>query len=147
MGTICARRVAAFLCVGVLVTACAGDGDESVPAPSDVPVTAEGELFTEVGSDDSPTAAADPDAMEPVIESIPPVAETGVPGIDCDDAFCRVWSRYAGSVQALSLAWAVQPPVAAVMLSRSRHRAWCRPPSLRWQPSCRRRSSRRPATP
>ena len=39
-----------------------------------------------------------------------------MPGIDSDNAFCRGWSEYAGSVQALSLAWAVQPAEAAATL-------------------------------
>lgn len=54
--------------------------------------------------------------VEPVTESLVPVAETGVPGIDSDDSFCRSWSTYAGSFQALSLAWALQPPTDAARL-------------------------------
>ncbi len=99
--------------------ACAGDGDEGGPATTGAPAegsaAGEGDVFTEVDPGDSPDATA-PNTVEPVVESIPPVAETGVPGIDSDDAFCRAWSEYAGSVQALSLAWAVQPAAAAATL-------------------------------
>ncbi len=72
------------------------------------------ELFTERES----VTAIDDDGqpVEPVTESLPPVPETGVPGIDSEDSFCRSWSTYAGSVQALSLAWALQPPQAAATL-------------------------------
>ncbi len=113
------RRVAACLCAGVVLVACAGDADEGAPATSGAPVegsaAGDGDVFTEVDPGDSPDTAT-PTSVEPVVESIPPVAETGVPGIESDDAFCRAWSEYAGSVQALSLAWAVQPAAAAATL-------------------------------
>jgi hypothetical protein len=112
-----AHRIVAFVVVGSTVVACAGGSDESGP-PESAGVTAvsgseDDELFTQNGAADSVAADESP---EPVVESIPPVAETGVPGIDSDDAFCRGWSVYAGSVQALSLAWAVQPADAASVL-------------------------------
>ena len=94
----------ALIVVGLL-GGCSGGGDDAVSVPStaerDVAVT--DELFTERDADG-------------VVESIQPVVETGVPGIDSDDAFCRAWSRYAGSVQAISLAWALQTPVDAARL-------------------------------
>ncbi len=114
------RRAAALVCVGSVLVACAGAGDESVPASADAPTSAagpdDGDLFTETGSEESPIGSEPQDTAAPVVESIAPVQETGVPGIDSDDAFCRAWSEYAGSVQALSLAWAVQPAVAAATL-------------------------------
>ncbi len=72
------------------------------------------ELFTERESVTAIDDSGQP--VEPVTESVPPVPETGVPGIDSEDAFCRAWSTYAGSVQALSLAWALQSPQAAATL-------------------------------
>lgn len=118
-----AQRVAALVAVVSTVMACAGDGDGSDPPPSvagtAAPAPGDGELFTETDSGAAPSEASaeSPDvSAEPVIESIPPVAETGVPGIDSGDAFCRAWSQYAGSVQALSLAWAVQPAQDAAVL-------------------------------
>lgn len=114
------RRVAALAFACSILVACAGDGDgdESVPSSADTVTSASGsdtgDLFTEAGSEESPNEASQ-DAT-PVVESIPPVPETGVPGIASADLFCRAWSAYAGSVQALSLAWAVQPAAAAAML-------------------------------
>jgi hypothetical protein len=115
------RLVAALACAGSILVACSGDSDESAPASPVAPNSAagsdDGDLFTEVGSagSEASPAATGQDAT-PVVESIPPVPETGVPGIASDDAFCRAWSEYAGSVQALSLAWAVQPAAAAATL-------------------------------
>ncbi len=102
---------------------------------------ADGDVFTraetDVGPGAGPTSAAPPgppttspvdgssaatarsDAAPitpPVVESLPAVAETGVPGIDSDDAFCRAWSEYAGSFAALAFAWEVRPPAEAARL-------------------------------
>ncbi|MFT6293054.1 MAG: hypothetical protein ACJAR2_003675 [Ilumatobacter sp.] len=79
--------------------------------PGVAPAPPAGDLFTEGHSVDD-----EPVDVDAVVESIPPVAEEGVPGIDSEDAFCRWWSTYAGSVQALSLAWGLQPRVAAATL-------------------------------
>jgi hypothetical protein len=117
MRLVALHRVAALACAGALLAACAGDGDESAPSASAAvaaPAPDDGELFTEAGSEESSIGTGQ-DAI-PVVESIPPVPDTGVPGIASDDAFCRVWSEYAGSVQALSLAWEVQPAIAAATL-------------------------------
>ena len=118
MERVALRQVAAIVCAGSILVACAGDGDESVPASADSPTSTPGsdggDLFTEAESEDSPNEAEQ--EVTPVVESIPPVPETGVPGIASDDLFCRAWSAYAGSVQALSLAWAVQPAAAAAAL-------------------------------
>ena len=47
----------------------------------------------------APTSAlpADPTTVAPIVE----VPETGVPGLDSDDAFCAAWSRFGGSWQVL----------------------------------------------
>jgi hypothetical protein len=111
------RGIAALACVSSILVACAGGGDESAPPSTEaaaVPAPDAGDLFTESGSEES--AAVTGQDAAPVVESIPPVPETGVPGIASADAFCRAWSQYAGSVQALSLAWAVQPAAAAATL-------------------------------
>jgi hypothetical protein len=101
----------------VLVSACSAS---EAAVPRDEPAeaagapTGDGDLFTER---EEITAVDDEgQPVEPVTESLPPVAETGVPGIESDDAFCRSWSTYAGSVQALSLAWVLQPPDDAAAL-------------------------------
>jgi len=44
------------------------------------------------------------DATTTIAEPIATVPEQGVPGIDSDDPFCRGWSEFAGSFQALTLA-------------------------------------------
>lgn len=118
-----AQRVAGLVGVVATLMACAGESDGSDPSPSVAgtvaPAPGDDELFTETDSGASPSEVS---AESPVVsvdritESIPPVAETGVPGIDSGDAFCRAWSEYAGSVQALSLAWAVQPAQDAAVL-------------------------------
>jgi hypothetical protein len=85
------------------------DSEENAVAAAD-----DDELFTER---EEVTAVDDEgQPVEPVTESLPPVAETGVPGIESEDAFCRAWSTYAGSVQAISLAWALQGPPEAARL-------------------------------
>lgn len=43
---------------------------------------------------------------EPQPETTPPIVnvpETGVPGLDSDDAFCAAWSRFGGSWQVLAV--------------------------------------------
>lgn len=112
------RRWTGLVVAAVSVVACSegsDDADPIVSASEAEQETVDGDVFTEV---DSGVTSADqpPEAEEPVVESIPPVPETGVPGLDSEDAFCRAWSEYAGSVQALSLAWAVQPPDEAAAL-------------------------------
>lgn len=106
---------------GVVISSACSGSESGVPEPDAAAAPSEGsapaddgELFTEREA----VTAVDDDGqpVEPVTESLPPVAETGVPGIESDDAFCRSWSTYAGSVQALSLAWALQPPEAAAAL-------------------------------
>ncbi len=101
----------------VFVSACSGseagvpvsDPVADVVAPAD-----DGELFTERQG----ITAVDDDGqpVEPVTESLPPVAETGVPGIGSEDAFCRSWSTYAGSVSAIFLTWGLQPAPDAARL-------------------------------
>lgn len=98
----------------VLLAACAGSDTDVSGTAGDptAPVTVDdGDVFTE--ADGEPSAD---DADPGVVVSFDPVPETGVPGIDSDDLFCRSWSEYAGSVQALSLAWAVLAPVDAARL-------------------------------
>lgn len=106
-----------IVATALLATGCSGSESEVVSSDAVDVVTdpaSDEELFTER---ESVTAFDDEgQPVEPVTESLPPVAETGVPGIDSENAFCRSWSRYAGSVQALSLAWALQPPAEAARL-------------------------------
>lgn len=103
------------------VSGCSGSGDELAdiePVEESVATTDAGQLFTEVQDEqqEPDEAPVDDQAAEPSTNPLPPVAETGVPGIESDDDFCRSWSTYAGSVQAISLAWTLQPPEDAARL-------------------------------
>lgn len=119
----------------IVVTAACSDGGSSDPPPvesgpsdaADSAAATDGDPFTPVDPGESgagadadlgPVAGPAPDAevSDSVAEPIEPVPETGVPGIDSDDAFCRSWSEFAGSYQALSFAWAVQGAVDAARL-------------------------------
>lgn len=77
-------------------SAAASDAVDVTAAPDDsgsAPATTGAESAAPAGSDPPATPATVPD--------------TGVPGIDSDDAFCRSWSEFAGSFQALAGAWAI----------------------------------------
>jgi hypothetical protein len=86
----------------LVIAACSGSdgaapaGTETTPAPVSAP--------------SPPTSVAAPATEAPGVEEtvaatmIATVPDTGVPGIDSDDLFCRSWSRFAGSFQALALA-------------------------------------------
>lgn len=116
------ESVAALVAAGMVAFAvgCSGgddtqtSGPETDPSASGESEIVDGELFTPSQNESLIDDEGQP--VEPVVESLAPVAETGVPGIDSDDAFCRSWSTYAGSVQAISLAWALQPAAAASAL-------------------------------
>ncbi len=102
----------------VAVLGCSGDGNESADA-TDPPGTDgdAAELIDAVAAtdgagevDDAAGVAAtdapdtDPPATDESTTTIGIVPDTGVPGIDSGDLFCRSWSRFAGSFQALALA-------------------------------------------
>jgi hypothetical protein len=94
-----------------------GASDGSNGLPSDT-----GDVFTpaplDSGGDASelgPVAPQPPDVVvsDSVLDPIEPVPDTGVPGIDSTDAFCRAWSEFAGSYQALTFGWAFRDPAVA----------------------------------
>jgi hypothetical protein len=92
---------------------CAGDEDATgtTPAPSDV-----GAASLPARTSTPVTGAEDPpDGNRPTSDPAPTVAVTAgdtiatvpeqlAPGIDSDDPFCRAWSEFAGSFQALTFA-------------------------------------------
>ncbi|MET0663608.1 MAG: hypothetical protein ABWZ42_10800 [Ilumatobacteraceae bacterium] len=99
------RLVVGALASILVLPACSGAGsDDSADDSADdagvsIPVTDS----PDVTSAAAPTAPIG-DAAE-VPTTVPPVvADTGVPGLGSDDAFCRSWSEFAGSFQALALA-------------------------------------------
>ncbi len=94
-------------------------GPDFVPTP-DVGDEGEGEGEAgEAGGGDAEIAPSTSEfdlAAEPSTPAIEPVPETGVPGIDSSDVFCRAWSEFAGSFQALGLVSAIGDPDAAYRL-------------------------------
>lgn len=79
---------------------------ESAEVESSMP----GEVFSEA-EELGPVPPPLPDDVavsDSVLDPIEPVSDTGVPGIESDDVFCRSWSEFAGSYQALTFAWAIQ---------------------------------------
>lgn len=77
---------------------CSGGDDSSGQAPLAGPAL--GTAGTRTGE---PTAPPGPPPTAP-----PP--ETGVPGLDSDDAFCAAWSRFAGSFQVVAIASSFAAP-------------------------------------
>jgi hypothetical protein len=130
----------AALAAVLLVAACASDDDGVGDAPTSTaptsPTTSE-PLFTPAGEgpdDDAPTtldveqptdatdepaeavptAAADT-APADEITTLPTIPDTGVPGIDSTDVFCRSWSEFGGTFQGLAISWGQgDPPDAAL---------------------------------
>lgn len=116
-----ATRLRASALVAVLVLAACSGGDDDAGEPI-APVSGEsvtsdsGEAFVptpdadEEGGGDAETAPSTTEfdlSAQPSTPVIEPVAETGVPGIDSGDVFCRAWSEFAGSFQALGLVSAI----------------------------------------
>lgn len=98
-----------------------GAGDPAAASDSvavSEPVSGDGDVFSEA-DDLGPVPPMPPDESEvsaSVLDPIEPVPDTGVPGIESDDDFCRSWSEFAGSYQALTFAWAIQGGEAAARL-------------------------------
>jgi hypothetical protein len=89
-------------------------GPDFVPTPG---MTDEG--GSEADSSDAEIASSTTEfdlAAQPSTPAIEPIPETGVPGIDSSDLFCRAWSEFAGSFQALALVSAIGDPDAAYRL-------------------------------
>ncbi len=101
--------VAALL---LTTAACSPSDDGSPISPSDTEVvTADSEpdfAPTPGGASDAgPTTTEFDLAAQPSTPIIEPIPETGVPGIDSADVFCRSWSEFAGSFQAVGLVSAI----------------------------------------
>ncbi len=91
--------------------------DSVDPGPDFVPTETDSAGGSDATNPDvgAPTTEFDLDA-QPSVPPIDPIPETGVPGIDSSDAFCRAWSEFAGSFQALGLTSAVGDAANAVRL-------------------------------
>lgn len=134
-----AARRGCVLAAALLLVACASD-DESgsttpgSPAPSTTPAATEAvfapteETAVAEGSTDQ-AADASSDATVPIDTDAtsedtggatdetarPTVPDTGVPGIDSNDAFCRAWSEFGGTFQGLAISWGVGDPADAAL--------------------------------
>lgn len=113
------RLASSIAVAAVVVTSCSSSNELTAPPSVDDGRAADATDTSAIDqepaafdTDDDP--AADPDdrapsttefdlAAQPSTPLIEPVPETGVPGIDSADAFCRAWSQYGGSFQALAL--------------------------------------------
>lgn len=95
-------------CVLVLVGCSGSDGISSPPQPSasneeaTVPATVPATAATT-----PPTSPTAPTPTSPTAPTAATVPDDPVPGLDSDDPFCRAWSGFAGSFQALALASSV----------------------------------------
>ncbi len=110
------------------MSACSGSGDDGdgalAPSVAATDVDGTGPDFiptTDDGAGDDGAEVAGPTtefdlAAQPSAPAIEPIDETGVPGIDSSDAFCRAWSEFAGSFQALGLVSAIGDPDTAFRL-------------------------------
>lgn len=102
--------MSAIVLMAVAAVACTDDGgagsiDSSVGARVGGEVTTMPSAPTETIPAESVTTSAAPStdvAVVPSTVAIVPVPDQGVPGIDSDNSFCRAWSEFAGSFQALA---------------------------------------------
>jgi hypothetical protein len=87
----------------VAVAGCSGGADTPAAQPS-ISATSEADSVTEPVT--SPETSPDPPETALAGTPAPPavVPDSGVPGLDSTDRFCRAWSEFAGSFQALALA-------------------------------------------
>jgi hypothetical protein len=116
-----AAAVATLVLVG---GACSDDDDATGPTDVTNAATTAGTAATSptstTASDLAPLAtggAADPATTGPTAP--PPTAgpaDTGVPGLDSEDAFCSAWSRFGGSWQLLVQAGAANDPAQVARL-------------------------------
>lgn len=101
-------------------------GSTEVAAPDGVDPTGEPTEEPDRGtSPDDPSTTVMPTDLAtttvvvtlPPVDTVPDVAEVGVPGLDSDDAFCASWSRFAGSFQVVAVTSAFGSGSAAQLAS------------------------------
>ena len=106
--------VGCALALALVAGACSDDGDDastSVAATATTGATTEASAATTAASTAAPTTQeAAASTSEATIATVP---DEGVPGIDSDDPFCRAWSEFAGSFQALTLVASFGDPATA----------------------------------
>jgi hypothetical protein len=112
-----AARAPVVIALAALTTlggACSGDDEDGDAAPTTVtaasPAAAATSGTTALGDESSPApSTAEGAARSTPAPTLAP-AETGVPGLDSEDAFCAAWSRFGGSWQLLVQAGAAGDP-------------------------------------
>ena len=105
----------------LIVAGCAGSGGTIAEPQTTVAVVPDaGTNFAQAESGDIAEPGVSTTEFDlgaqPSAPAIPVVPETGVPGLDSDDAFCRAWSEFAGSFQAVGLVSAVGDPANALQV-------------------------------
>ena len=121
------RALPAALALAFVAAACSGSGDEdgtsgsaSTSSSATQDAANDGPGLVDKPDETDPASGTEPDAsvsagdspeqdsattVQPIVTTVlPTVPEVGVPGIDSTDLFCRSWSEFAGSFQALALA-------------------------------------------
>lgn len=91
---------AVLIGVLLLATACSGSDDAQPGSPAPLPAPAPPSIVASTVLDTAPVT------FEPS-STFATVPDEPVPGLDSDDPFCRAWSQFAGSFQALALASSV----------------------------------------
>lgn len=98
------------------VLGCSDDGGDTAPATTEETGGATTDPAPTTASPTTAPATTTPPTTGAPIETFATVPEDGVPGIDSDDPFCRAWSEFAGSFQALSLVASFGDPATAIRL-------------------------------
>jgi hypothetical protein len=104
--------VIALAALTTLAGACSGDDEDGDATPTTTTALPGGatSATTALGDESSPTpSTAEGAARSTPAPTLAP-AETGVPGLDSEDAFCAAWSRFGGSWQLLVQSGAAGDP-------------------------------------
>ena len=109
------KLVPALAALLVVACACSGDDDDAgtstAGASTAVTESQRSSVSTANPSSDPAAAPTDPPAItQPVPPPTAGPSDTGVPGLDSEDAFCSAWSRFGGSWQLLLQAGAAMDP-------------------------------------
>jgi hypothetical protein len=108
-------RAIGVVVLGAVLAGCDAGSDapaasEPAPATNDVATTtapARADATTTETTTETTTTTIASAPTSSAGEPIATVPEQGVPGIDSEDPFCRAWSEFAGSFQALAFASAL----------------------------------------
>ena len=92
------------LSLGCLVAMLGCSGSDGISAPPEAPTSIPTRAVESTVPETVPATTESPAATVAIPETVP---DDPVPGLDSDDPFCRAWSEFAGSFQALALASSV----------------------------------------